>query len=89
MFGGRHLHRRRQIEDGPLLRRRLPHVSHRLADLQRVAELGAGEALGRVLVADFRALELLRELPNQSRAIHRNLGNAGLVEVEHHPPLQG
>src|SRR3546814_2696175 len=43
----RHLDRRRQVEDGPALRRRLPDVHHRLADLLGEVELGAGEAFGR------------------------------------------
>ena len=44
--GGGHLHRRRQIEYHGPLRSRLPDVGDGLADLDRVVELGAGEALG-------------------------------------------
>ena len=48
-----HLDRGRQVQDQRALRRRIDHVDHRVADLERVVELGAGEALGRVLVEEL------------------------------------
>ncbi len=47
------LDRRRQVDDHLLLARRPPLGDHRLADLERVVELGAVEALGRVLEDDL------------------------------------
>ena len=46
------LHRRRQVDDGPVLRRRLPDLQDRLADLLGVVELGArktGTTLNEIL----------------------------------------
>ena len=47
--GGRHLHGGGQVQDHRPLPCRLPNVHDRLADLHRKVELGAGEALGRIL----------------------------------------
>ena len=47
--GRRHLDRRRQVDDHPVRGRRLPDVDDRVADLDGEVELGAGEALRRVL----------------------------------------
>ena len=51
----RHLDRRRQVEDHLALGRRLPDLVHRVADLDREVELGAGEALRAVLEQPVRA----------------------------------
>ena len=40
----RHLDRCRQIDDGGVGGGWLPHIHHRLADIQRVIQLGAGKA---------------------------------------------
>ena len=50
-----HLDRGRQVQDQLAVGRRLDDVHHRFADLEREVGLGAGEALGRVLVADVGA----------------------------------
>ena len=86
--GGRHLDGGRQVDDHPLGRGRLVHVHHRLADLDRVVELGAGEALRRVLVDPVRLGAGLGQLPDELRAAHCDVGNARPVEPEDHPPLQ-
>ena len=59
-----------------------------LADLDGVVELGAGEALGRVLVADLGARQRVLQLAAEAGGVDGDLGDAGLVEAEHHPPLQ-
>ena len=87
--GRRHLDRRREVDDGLLLRRRLPHVADRLADRDRVVELGAREALRRVLVDDLGAVHALGQLAHELRAADRDVGDAVAVEVEHHAALQG
>jgi len=46
--------RRRQVQDDLALRRGLYHVHDGGADIGRVVELGAGEALGRILVSGSR-----------------------------------
>ena len=50
-----HLDRGRQVHDQRLVGRRLDDVGDRVADLDRVLDLGAGVALGRVLVAHVGA----------------------------------
>ena len=87
--GGRHLDGGRQVDDHPLGRGRLVHVHHRLADLDRVVELGAGEALRRVLVDPVRLRAGLGQLADELRAAHRDLRDPRPVEPEDDPPLQG
>ena len=65
--GAVHLDRGRQVQDDRPLGRRLDHVHDRLADLHGELGLGAGEALRRVLVADFGAGNRLLELLAQAR----------------------
>ena len=77
---------RRQVDDHLRLGRRPPRRDHGLADLERVVELGAVEALGRVLVDDLGA-GLRRELLAERRAAHREVGDPGPVEAEHHAAL--
>ena len=70
-IGRRHLHRGGEVEDQLLLRRRLIAVDHRLADVLGEVELGAGEALGRILVADdLLYAELTFQLADEVRALH-------------------
>ena len=83
-----HLHRRGQVEDDLLIRRRLDDVHHRLADLDGELHLGAGVALGRVLVEDLRVAHRLLELPAELGRVHRDVHDAGLVEAEHDAALQ-
>ena len=83
-----HLDRGRQVEDELAIGVGLDDVAHRRADLDGVVDLGAGEALGAVLVAHVgarqRGLELLAELGG----VGGDLGDAVLVEAEHHPALE-
>ena len=53
--GRRHFDGRRQVEDEPPRRGRLDDVLDRLADVEREVELGAGEALGRILELKVRS----------------------------------
>ena len=88
MFGRVHLDRGRQVHDQRPLGRRLDDLGDRVADLDRVLDLGAGVALGRVLVAHVGAGHGLLELAAQLGGVDRDLGDAGLVEAEHDPALQ-
>ena len=49
-----HLDRGWQIQDQRILGRRANNVTHRLTDLERVLELGTGEAFGRVFIEERR-----------------------------------
>ena len=91
--GRRHLDGRRQVEDQPLLGRRLDDVLDRLADVEREIELGAGEAFRRVLEAEVRPRRRRRPAPSpawrRSTAISvtpsrsvRNTTSRCSVEVE-------
>ena len=53
-----------------------------------VIEFRAGEALGRVLVADLGARQRALQFAAEAGGIDRDLGDAGPVGAEHHPPLQ-
>src|SRR3546814_8978680 len=83
----RHLDRRRQVEDGPALRRRLPDVHHRLADLLGGVELGAGEAFGRVLEICKGTEEHTSELQSLMRTSYAvfclNKKNRALSKSQH------
>ena len=85
----RHFNRRRQIEDQLLLRCWLVTVDHRLANVLGEFQFGAGEALGRIFMADhiLHAIFLL-ELANERCALHRDVDDARLVQLEHHAALQ-
>ena len=84
----RHFDSRRQVQDQPLLRRRPDHVLHRLADLQGEIELGAGEALGRILELEVRAGRRVRQRPDLFRRRHRDVGHALAIGAEHDFALQ-
>ncbi len=88
MFARVHLHGRRQVEDDPVVGVGLDDVHDRRADLDDVVDLGAGEALGRVLVAHLRAGHRLLELAGQAGGVGGDLGDAVVVEAEDHPALQ-
>ena len=68
--GCRHLDRGRQVEDDLAAVVGLPDVTDRLAHLDRERQLGAGEDLGAVLVADHRGVEVALD------ALHHGLGAA-------------
>ena len=67
---------------------RLEGIADRGADLDGVVDLGAGEALGRVLVAHGRVRHGLLELAGQLGGVGGDLRDALVVEAEHDPPLQ-
>ena len=54
-----HFHRCRQIDDHRMLRSRLDDVDHRIAHLNGVLRLGAGEGFRRILVIQVDALGLV------------------------------
>jgi hypothetical protein len=83
-----HLDRRRQVQDDRAGRRRLNDIHHRGADLERVVELGAGEALRRVLVANVGAGDARFLLQADLRRVDRDLLAAFPVEAEYDAPLQ-
>ena len=87
-IGGRHLDRGGQVEDRLAPRRRLPDIEHGRADLDRIVELGAGEALGRVLMDDLCPGHRSGEVADEAGAAHRDLGDAGAVEAEDDAALQ-
>ncbi len=82
------LDRRRQVDDHRLGDRRLPGRHDRLADLERVFELGAVEALRRVLEDDL-GLRLRGELLAERRRASGELDDPGLVEPEDDATLDG
>ena len=84
----RHLDRRRQVEDQPLLRRRTQLRLHRLADLEREIELGAGEALRRIFEDEFRLRRRVGERLDLLGGGDRDLAHAGAVGAEHDFALQ-
>ena len=87
--GRGHLDRRRQVDDHLLLRRRLVDVADGGADIARELELGAGEALRRVLEHPLRLRVLIRQLLHQLGARHGDVDDAGIVGAEHDAALQG
>jgi len=57
-------------------------------DIGRVVELGAGEALGRILVADLGAGQPGLLLKADAGGVDGDLGHAFLVQAKHDAPLQ-
>ena len=87
--GRRHLHRGGQVEDHLAFGRRAPGVHDRLADLDGVVQLGAGEALRRILQDDLGLRHRRHQLLDQPGAVDGDGGDARPVEAEHHAALQG
>jgi len=83
-----HLDRRRQVEDHRPLGSRRPDLQHRLADLLDEVELGAREALRRILVGEVGSRQAGRQLADQLGATHRHGDDAGPVEAENDTALQ-
>ncbi len=84
VLGGGALDGRGQVEDDLAALLGLPHVHDALADLQREVQLGVGEDLRAVLVAEDGPLvqQLLRVLHHQPGAVHGDLPDlvAGAAE---------
>ena len=85
---GGHLHGGRQVDHHRRVRGGLPDRRHRVADLDRVLQLGAGVGLRGVLEAPVGGRVLLGEPQHVLRAVGGDLGDAGPVGPEHHPALQ-
>ena len=85
----RHLHRRRQIEYGLALRRRLPHRIDRIAYLDRKIHLRAGETFRAVLENPFRVGVTQRVLAHRRGTAHRDVDDAGTIAAKHDAPLRG
>ncbi len=83
-----HLHRGRQVDDHLVLGRRLDHVDHRIAHLNRVVRFGAGERFGAVLVVQLGLAGLALQLLAQLGRVGGELLDAFLVLAEHHLALQ-
>ena len=67
----------------------LPHVGHRVTDLEGEFQFGAGVGLGGVLEVDLGlTLHLVGELLTQLSSVDRNIGDAGLIETEDHATLK-
>lgn len=75
-------HRDRQVNDDRVLRRGLPHLRHRVADLRRKRRLRTGEALRRILKAKA-AVRARAICGAQLRAGARQLHDLGWGLVEH------
>src|SRR3546814_16464534 len=70
----------------------LPDIHHRLADLLGEVELGAGEALRRVLIDDLRVAFLghrRRQVADALGALHGDVDDARPVQAEDDAALQG
>ncbi len=84
----RDLDRGRQIQDHLALGARTPSLDHRITYFERVVELGAGEALGRILKNDFGAGQLFGLGFHPVRALHRQLQNFAPRFAKNYAPLQ-
>ena len=82
-------HRGRQIQDDPLVGRRIPDLGHRLADLERVFDFGAAEALWRVFVDNLSFGQRGNQTLDQARAVGRDLFDRVTIESEDQSPLGG
>ena len=83
-----HFHGCRQVDDHRMFRRRLDDVDHRVAHLDCVLRLGAGEGFRRILVVQVDALGFALELLAQGGRVGGELLDAGLVLAEHDLALQ-
>ena len=87
--GRRVLNRRGKIDDGLVLRRGLPDIEHRLADLQRVVQLGPGKTLRRILEDPLRSRIRRGDLLEHPCAVDGDLLHALAIQLEDHLALQG
>ena len=71
-----------------MFRRRLDDIDHRVAHLDGVLRLGAGEGFRGILVVQVDALGLALKLLAQRRGVGGKLLDAGLVLAEHDLALQ-
>ena len=85
---GGHLHRGRQVDDHRVLRGRLPHVHHRLADLQGEIQFRAGEALRRILVAHAH-IAVPGLLADEPGTLDAKVDDLPAAHAENHLALQG
>jgi len=86
---GRHFHGGGEVQNHLPVGRRLPHVGHRIADLEGEFQFGAGVGLGGVLEVDLGlTLHLVGEFLTQLSSVDRNIGDAGLIETEDHATLK-
>ena len=83
-----HLDCRRQVDDHAMVRRRLDHVDHRIAHLDRVIRFGASEGLRGILIVEVRALGFAFELLAQRGGVRGELLDAFLVFAEDDLALQ-
>ena len=83
-----HFHGCRQVDDHRMFRRRLDDIDHRVAHLDGVLRLGAGEGFRGILVVQVDALGLALKLLAQRRGVGGKLLDAGLVLAEHDLALQ-
>jgi hypothetical protein len=87
--GRRHLDGRRQVQDDLAAVVGLPDVADRFADLDTEGQLGTGEDLRAVLVADDRLTEdVLRVLHHDLGAADRDVLDLVRARPEHHAPEQ-
>ena len=70
-----------------LLRRRLPHVHHGVADVPCIVQLGAGEGFRRILVDHLGFRDGRNQVADQFGAVGRDLHDLRPVGVEHDPAL--
>ena len=87
---GRHFDGGRQVDDDLAVGSRLPDIGHGIADLDGEVEFGAGVGLGGVLEEHVGLVgDLLGELRAQLRPMDGNVDDAGTIEAEDDPSLQG
>ena len=84
----RHLDGRRQVDDHLAVGGGLEDLDDLVADIDGELELGAGVALGRVLVVDLRLGDALLEFAAQPRTLEGDVDDALLVGAEDDLPLQ-
>ena len=85
---GGHFHRCRQIDDHWMFRSRLDDVDHRIAHLNGILRLGAGEGFRRILVIQVDALGFALKLLAQGGRVGGELLDAGFILTEHDLALQ-
>ena len=76
-----------QVDDQLVVGRRLHFLDHRVADLERDVQLGAGKALGRILES-VTAAGLFGHVGDHLGGIDGDLLDAGDVLVEDNPALE-